>query len=87
MIDVVEILIHWYVVRSQHELSASLGGGPQDGPQVRGHGGDRSLGLRRVVRRWPRPTGAGWCVSGYRSRPTPGCGRCPGRCSQPPQSW
>jgi hypothetical protein len=25
VIDVVEILIHWYAGRSQHELSASLG--------------------------------------------------------------
>ena len=25
MIDIVEILIHWYAGRSQHELAASLG--------------------------------------------------------------
>lgn len=25
MIDIVEILVHWYAGRSQHELAASLG--------------------------------------------------------------
>ena len=35
MIDVTEILVHWHAGRSLNEMSGSLGGGPQDDPQVR----------------------------------------------------
>mgnify|MGYP003693751039 CR=1 FL=1 len=39
MIDMVEILTHWYAGRSQNELAAQLGGGPQDAAQVHRPGG------------------------------------------------
>ena len=75
MIDVIEILIHWYAGRSQNELAASLG---VDRKTLRkytapaGRGRDR----RRAARRWPRRTGArlvtGLVPAAGRS---PGCGR------------
>ena len=74
MIDIVEILIHWYAGRSQNELADELGvdrktlrkytgpgagGGDRAGRAADGRGG--------LARRW-RPAGfPGWS--------TPGCGR------------
>jgi hypothetical protein len=32
MVDVTEILVHWYAGRSQAEIAGSLGLDPRDGP-------------------------------------------------------
>ena len=59
MIDIVEILTHWYAGRSQNELAASLG---VDRKTLRKYtaparaGGIEPGGVR-VGRRWPRRTG------------------------------
>ena len=74
VIDVTEILVHWYAGRSQARSSTSLG---VDRKTIRkylapavaagmapGGAGDE-----------PRRTGRSWCGAGSRSWPTPGCGR------------
>ena len=58
MIDVIEILTHWYAGRSQNELATSLG---VDRKTLRKYTAPQSRpGWRRAARRWTRLTGGGW---------------------------
>ena len=65
MIDVIEILTHWYAGRSQNELATSLG---VDRKTLRKYTAPAvAAGWRRAARRWTRPTGGGWRPSGFPS--------------------
>ena len=64
MIDMVEILIHWYAGRSQNELAASLG---VDRKTLRKYTAPAARrGSSRAGRRWPRRTGGPWRPGGSR---------------------
>ena len=74
MIDVTEILIHWYAGRSKSEIATSLG---VDRKTIRKY-------LAPAIAAGIAPGGAGdgrarsgasWCRAGSRSWPTRGCGR------------
>ena len=77
MIDIVEILIHWYAGRSQHELAASLGVDRKT--QRKYTAPARAAGIE--------PGGPPMAEADWRTLVTgwfpelcdPGCGRCPGR--------
>jgi hypothetical protein len=74
MIDIVEILTHWYAGRSRNELAASSGVDRKTLRKV--HRPARAAGIEpggvRVGRRWPRRTGAAWRPAGSRnSAPAP----------------
>jgi hypothetical protein len=76
VIDIVEILVHWYAGRSQHELSASLS---VDRKTVRKYLAPAvAAGLEAGGPPMARPTGASTWWSGSRSCPMLGCGRGPG---------
>ena len=79
MIDIVEILIHWYAGRSQHELAASLG---VDRKTLRKYTAPARCGRDRAGR--PADGRGGLAAAGDRWFPQltdTGCGRCPGRAS------
>ena len=48
VIDIVEILVHWYAGRSQHELAASLGVDRKTIRKVHGAGGRGRAGAGRA---------------------------------------
>ena len=74
MVDVTEILVHWYAGRSISEVARVAGRGPQDDPQVPGAGGGGRAGAGRAGDGAGR-SGRRWCGAGSRSWSTPGCGR------------
>jgi predicted DNA-binding transcriptional regulator YafY len=73
VIDITEILIHWYAGRSQHELAASL---KLDRKTIRRYVAPAvAAGITLVGRRGARSSGRSWCGAGSRIWWTPGCGR------------
>ena len=73
MIDISEILIHWYAGRSQHELAASLG---VDRKTIRKYIAPAvAAGMTPGGPPRSQASGRRWCGAGSRSWPVPGCGR------------
>ena len=65
MIDVIEILTHWYAGRSQNEVATSLG---VDRKTLRKYTAPAvTAGWCRAGRRWMNRTGGTWRPSGSRS--------------------
>lgn len=79
MIDIVEILTHWYAGRSQHELAESLG---VDRKTLRKYTAPAiAAGLEPGG---PPMTEADWrtlVIEWFPQLADTGCGRCPGRAS------
>jgi hypothetical protein len=67
MVDVAEILQHWYAGRPKVEVARSLGGRCEDGPPIRGPGGGGRDGAGR-------PAGKRGAVAGAGPRLVPAAG-------------
>jgi hypothetical protein len=76
VVDVTEILVHWYAGRPISEVALSLG---VDRKTVRNYLAPAiTAGLRPGGARCRVPTGRSWSQVGSQGWPTPGCDRSPG---------